>query len=81
MRLLTLLTSLGLASQAFASPFSCSPSLKDTNDMTLEEMDAAVQAYFAQLEPATKKTALHDVTGPEAGADVRSNPPRLILIH
>jgi len=49
--------------------------------MTLEEMDAAVQAYFAQLEPATKKTALHDVTGPEAGADVRSNPPRLILIH
>jgi hypothetical protein len=73
MRLLTLLTSLGLASQAFASPFSCSP--KDPNDMTLEETDDAVHAYFSKLEPATKKTALHDTTGPEAGADVRRNPP------
>jgi hypothetical protein len=39
--------------------------------MTLAESDAAVKEYFAKLEPATKKTLLHDTTGPEAGADVR----------
>ncbi|KAF8473009.1 Six-hairpin glycosidase-like protein [Russula ochroleuca] len=38
--------------------------------MTLAETDAAVKAYFSKLEPATKKTLLHDTTGPEAGADV-----------
>ncbi|KAI0287439.1 Six-hairpin glycosidase-like protein [Russula brevipes] len=38
--------------------------------MSLAESDAAVKAYFSKLEPATKKTLLHDTTGPEAGADV-----------
>ncbi|KAF8494643.1 Six-hairpin glycosidase-like protein [Russula emetica] len=38
--------------------------------MTLAESNAAVEAYFSKLEPATKKTLLHDTTGPEAGADV-----------
>ncbi|KAI0250155.1 Six-hairpin glycosidase-like protein [Lactifluus subvellereus] len=67
MRLLTLLPAIGLASQALSSPFSCN---KDPNEMTLAESDAAVKEYFSKLEPATKKTLLHDTTGPEAGADV-----------
>ena len=39
--------------------------------MTLAETDEAVKTYFSKLEPPTKKTLLHDTTGPEAGADVR----------
>ena len=68
MRLLTLLSVVGLASQAFSTPFSCD---NDISEMTLAESDAAVKEYFSKLEPATKKTLLHDTTGPEAGADVR----------
>lgn len=68
MRLLTLFSVVGLANQAFSSPFSCD---KDISEMTLAESDAAVNSYFSKLEPATKKTLLHDTTGPEAGADVR----------
>ena len=68
MRFLTLFSAVGLASQAFASPFSFD---KDLSEMTLAETDAAVEEYFSKLEPATKKTLLHDTTGPEAGADVR----------
>lgn len=67
MRLLTLLPAIGLASQVLSSPFSCN---KDPNEMTLAESDAAVKDYFSKLEPATKRTLLHDTTGPEAGADV-----------
>ncbi len=68
MRVLALFSVLGLASQAFSSSFSCD---KDIGEMTLAESDAAVEAYFSKLGPATKKTLLHDTTGPEAGADVR----------
>ncbi len=68
MRLLTLFSVVGLASQAFSSPLSCD---KDISEMTLAESDEAVKAYFSKLEPATKKTLLHDTTGPGAGADVR----------
>lgn len=68
MRLLTLFSALGIVSQAFANPLSCQ---KDPNGMTLEESDAAVKEYFSELEAATKRTLLHDTTGPEAGADVR----------
>lgn len=68
MRLLTLFSVLGLAIQVFSNPFSCN---KDTSEMALAESDAAVKAYFSKLEPATKKTLLHDTTGPSAGADVR----------
>jgi hypothetical protein len=68
MRFMTLFSIVGLASLAFSSPFSCN---KDISEMTLAESDTAVKAYFSKLEPATKKTLLHDTTGPEAGADVR----------
>lgn len=69
MRLSTLLPALGLVTQALAIPLSCS---KDVNEMNLIETDAAVAEYFSRLEPVTKYTLLHDTTGPEAGADVRS---------
>ena len=68
MRFLTLFSAVGLASQALSSPFSCD---KDISEMTLAETDEAVKTYFSKLEPPTKKTLLHDTTGPEAGADVR----------
>jgi hypothetical protein len=67
MRFLTLFSALGLASQALASPLTCD---KHPDEMTLAESDAAVKEYFSKLEPATKRTLLHDTTGPEAGADV-----------
>ena len=67
MHFLALITALGLASQAFAGPLSCDD---DPFEMTLAESDAAVTEYFSKLEPATKWTALHETTGPEAGADV-----------
>ncbi len=72
MHLLTLLPTLGLATQALAIPFSCN---KHVNKMSLAESDAAVAEYFAKLEPATKRALLHEITGPEAGADVRSRSP------
>lgn len=50
-----------------ASPLTCD---KHPDEMTLAESDAAVKEYFSKLEPATKRTLLHDTTGPEAGADV-----------
>ncbi|KAI9431007.1 Six-hairpin glycosidase-like protein [Lactarius psammicola] len=67
MRLSTLLPALGLATQALTVPLSCN---QDVNEISLAESDAAVAEYFAKLEPATKRAVLHDVTGPEAGADV-----------
>jgi hypothetical protein len=74
MHFLALFSALGLASQALASPLSCDSdgfSLnKDPYEMTLAESDAAVKEYFSKLEPPTKRTLLHDTTGPEAGADV-----------
>jgi hypothetical protein len=74
MHFLALFSALGLASQVLASPLSCdSGGLlldKDPYEMTLAESDAAVKEYFSKLEPPTKKTLLHDTTGPEAGADV-----------
>ena len=72
MHLSTLLPTLGLATQALAIPFSCN---KQVNKMSLAESDAAVAEYFAKLEPATKRALLHEITGPEAGADVRSRSP------
>jgi hypothetical protein len=68
MRSLTLFSVVGLAIQAFSSPFSCD---MGKSEMTLAESDTAVKAYFSKLEPATKETLLHGTTGPEAGADVR----------
>ncbi|KAI9453791.1 Six-hairpin glycosidase-like protein [Lactarius psammicola] len=67
MRLSTLLPALCLATHALAIPLSCD---KDVNEMDLAESDAAVAEYFAKLEPATKRALLHEITGPEAGADV-----------
>ena len=72
MRLLALLPTLGLAAQILAVALS---SDKDANEMSLAESDAAVAEFFAKLEPATKWTLLHDTTGPEAGAEVRSISP------
>ena len=72
MRLLTIFSVVGLASQALSSPFSCD---KGISEMTLAESDSAVEEYFSKLEPVTKKTLLHDTTGPEAGADVRWSYP------
>jgi hypothetical protein len=74
MHFLALFSALALASQALASPLSCdSHELfldKEPHEMTLAESDTAVKEYFSKLEPATKRTLLHDTTGPEAGADV-----------
>jgi len=67
MHFLALVSALGLATQAFAGPLPC---YNDPLEMTLAESDAAVKEYFSKLEPATKWTALHETTGPEAGADV-----------
>ena len=67
MHFLALVSALSLASHAFAGPLSCN---NDPPEMTLAESDAAVKEYFSKLEAATKWTALHDTTGPEAGADV-----------
>ena len=82
MHFLALLSALGLASQALASPLSCNSHAfslnKDSYEMTLAESDAAVKEYFSKLEPATKKTLLHDTTGPEAGADVSWFNPRTV---
>ena len=72
MRLLALLPTLGRAAQILAVALS---SDKDANEMSLAESDAAVAEFFAKLEPATKWTVLHDITGPEAGADVCSMSP------
>ena len=69
MRLSTLLLALGLVAQALAVTLS---SDKNVNEMSLAESDAAVAEFFAKLEPATKWALLHEITGPEAGADVRS---------
>jgi hypothetical protein len=68
MRLSTLIPALFLVTQALSASLSCE---KDADEMSLVESDAAVAEYFANLEPATKWALLHDITGPEAGADVR----------
>lgn len=68
MRFSTLLPALCLVTQALTISHSCE---KDMDDMTLAESDAAVADYFSKLEPATQWTLLHEITGPEAGADVR----------
>ena len=73
MRLSTLLPALGLAVQSLAVSLS---SDKDANEMSLAESDAVVAEFFAKLEPATQWSLLHEITGPEAGADVRSVPDR-----
>jgi len=67
MHFLALVPAVCLASQAFAGPLSCD---NGPFEMSLAESDAAVKEYFSKLEPATMWTALHDTTGPEAGADV-----------
>ena len=72
MRLSILLPALGLVTQALSISHSCE---KDVEDMSLAESDAAVAEYFAKLEPATQWTLLHEITGPEAGADVRTDFP------
>ena len=72
MRLSTLLPILSRTAQILAVALS---SDKNVSEMSLAESDAAVAEYFAKLEPATKWTVLHDITGPEAGADVRSMSP------
>ena len=72
MRLSTLLPILSRAAQILAVALS---SDKDVSEMSLVESDAALAEYFAKLEPATKWAVLHDTTGPEAGADVRSMSP------
>jgi hypothetical protein len=75
MRLLTLLPAIGLVGQALSSPFSCD---RDPMETTLAELDAEVRDYFGKLGPVTRKTLLHDTTGPEAGADV-SQDSRCVL--
>ncbi|KAI0301059.1 Six-hairpin glycosidase-like protein [Multifurca ochricompacta] len=66
MRLSTLLPILGLATgQVLAS--SCEAQWPNGRGIP---SDTAVKAYFDKLAPATKKTLLHDTTGPEAGADI-----------
>ena len=67
MRLSTFLPLLGLAGQALAASHSCAAKLPGSGIPS----DKDVKAYFDKLTPATKKTLLHDTTGPEAGADVR----------
>jgi len=67
MRLSTLLPVLGLVGQALATSHSCVAKLPGKEIPS----DKDVKAYFDKLAPATKKTLLHDTTGPEAGADVR----------
>jgi hypothetical protein len=67
MRLSTFLPVLGLAGQALAASHSCAAKLPGSGIPS----DKDVKAYFDKLTPATKKTLLHDTTGPEAGADVR----------
>ena len=67
MRLSTFLPVLGLASQALATSHSCAAKLPGSGIPS----DKDVKAYFDKLTPPTKKTLLHDTTGPEAGADVR----------
>jgi hypothetical protein len=77
MRLLTILPTLGLVGQALATSHQCS-SYADVPERSGQiSSDKAVKEYFAKLAPPTKKTLLHDTTGPEAGADVRSTSPRL----
>ena len=72
MRLLTVLPTLGLVGQALATSHACSlagyPDVPKRSGQI--SSDKAVKEYFAKLAPATKKTLLHDTTGPEAGADV-----------
>ena len=70
MRLSPLLPALGLVTQALSASLRLSCE-KDVDDMSLAESDEAIAEYFAKLEPATKWALLHDITGPEAGADVR----------
>jgi hypothetical protein len=72
MRLATLLPTLGLASQALASSHSCYAQRPDVREVP---SDKSVKEYFSKLAPATKKTLLHDTTGPEAGALVSFYPP------
>jgi hypothetical protein len=68
MRLSTFLPVLGLAGQAaLAVSHSCGGKLPGSKIPS----DKDVKAYFDKLAPPTKKTLLHDTTGPEAGADVR----------
>ena len=70
MRLSPLLPALGLVTQALSASLRLSCE-KDVDDMSLAESDVAVEEYFSKLEFATKWALLHDITGPEAGADVR----------
>jgi hypothetical protein len=83
MRLLTLLPTLGLVGQALATSHACY-AFPDVPERSGEiPSDKAVKEYFAKLAPTTKSTLLHDTTGPEAGADVRSpsNPPHLFPLR
>ena len=70
MRLSPLLPTLGLVTQALSASLRL-PCEKDVDNMGLAESDVAVAEYFANLEPVTKWVLLHEITGPEAGADVR----------
>jgi hypothetical protein len=72
MHLSILLPALCLVNQVLSTSLPCE---KDVDEMSLAELDAAVAEYFAKLEPATKWALLHDLTGPEAGADVRYRSP------
>jgi hypothetical protein len=69
MRLAALLPALGLAGQALASSHAC-----QLSDGEIPS-DKQVKEYFSKLAPITKKTLLHDTTGPEAGALVSFPPP------
>ncbi|KAH9957842.1 Six-hairpin glycosidase-like protein [Lactifluus volemus] len=62
MRLAALLPALGLVGQALASSHAC-----QLSDGEIPS-DKQVKEYFSKLAPITKKTLLHDTTGPEAGA-------------
>ena len=73
MHLSTLLSTLGLAAQTLAVALI---SDKDVNKMTLAESDAVVTDFLSKLERGTQQALLHEITGPEAGADVSSVPDR-----
>jgi len=72
MLLSTILPTLGLVGQVLAVSHACFAAQPPTSYRSEVSSDKDVRAYFDKLAPATKKTLLHDTTGPEAGADVRS---------
>src|SRR6266404_6865759 len=69
MRLSTFLPTLGLAGQALAtgSLHRCNTQWPRNAGVA---SDAQVTDYFAKLASATKRTLLHETTGPEIGAEV-----------